>query len=97
MELLNETAKGSAGVVGKPSRQPRSGIRLWSEAEKGRAVFESMQPGVRVCEVARRCEGSTTDGVAEIGTRRQACGGRGQRRIRVFCGDRSKQSRQQEG
>ena len=50
MEPLNEAADGSAGVVGKPSRRPRSGIRLWSEAEKGRAVFESM----RVCEVAQR-------------------------------------------
>jgi transposase len=54
MGLLSETAEGSGGFVEKPSRSIRSGKRVWSETVKGRAVFESMQPGARVSEVAQR-------------------------------------------
>ncbi len=53
MELSGEKAEAD-GFVGKLARRTRSGGRLWSAETKGRAVFESMKPGARVCEVARR-------------------------------------------
>ncbi len=53
MELSSEEAEAD-GFVGKLARRTRSGGRLWPAEVKGRAVFESMKPGARVCEVARR-------------------------------------------
>ena len=54
MDLSSERTEGSAGLVEKPSRRTRSGKRVWSEMVKGRAVFESLQPGARV--YARRAQ-----------------------------------------
>lgn len=55
MERSNEAVEGrSAGFSGKLARRTRSGARVWSPQIKGRAVFESMRPGARVCEVAER-------------------------------------------
>lgn len=53
MELSGEEAEAD-GFVGKLARRTRSGGRLWSAETKGRAVFETMKPGARVCDVARR-------------------------------------------
>lgn len=53
MELSSETP-GESGVVGRLARRTRSGNRVWPDTIKGRAVFESMKPGTRVCDVARR-------------------------------------------
>jgi transposase len=53
MELSSEEAEAD-GFAGKLARRTRSGGRLWPAEIKGRAVFESMKPGARVCEVARR-------------------------------------------
>ena len=53
MEQSGEEAVAD-GFVGKLTRPTRSGGRLWPAEVKGRAVFESMKPGARVCEVARR-------------------------------------------
>jgi len=53
MQQSGEEAEAD-GFVGKLTRRTRSGGRLWSAEIKGRAVFESMKPGARVCEVARR-------------------------------------------
>lgn len=54
MERSGETLDGSGGFVSKLVRRTRSGARVWSPEIKGRAVFESMKPGARVCEVAQR-------------------------------------------
>ena len=54
MERLNEAVDGSGGFVGKLARRTRSGNRVWSAQIKGRAVFESMKLGARVCDVAER-------------------------------------------
>ena len=54
MERSSETLEGSSGSVSKLARRTRSGARVWSAEIKGRAVFESMKPGARVCEVAQR-------------------------------------------
>ncbi|MEY9752425.1 transposase [Bradyrhizobium japonicum] len=53
MEQSGEEAEAD-GFVGKLTRRTRSGGRLWSAEIKGRAVFESMKPDARVCDVARR-------------------------------------------
>ena len=53
MELSSGEAE-AGGFAGKLARRTRSGGRLWPAEVKGRAVFESMKPGARVCEVARR-------------------------------------------
>ena len=53
MELSSETP-GESGVVGRLARRTRSGNRVWPDTIKGRAVFESMKPGARVCDVAQR-------------------------------------------
>ena len=53
MELSREEAEAD-GFAGKLARRTRSGGRLWPAEIKGRAVFESMKPGARVCEIARR-------------------------------------------
>ena len=53
MELSSEEAEAD-GFAGKLARRTRSGGRLWPAEIKGRAVFESMKPGARVCEIARR-------------------------------------------
>ena len=53
MELSGEESEAD-GFAGKLARRTRSGGRLWPAEIKGRAVFESMKPGARVCEVARR-------------------------------------------
>ncbi|AHY48465.1 MULTISPECIES: transposase [Bradyrhizobium] len=53
MEQSGEEAEAD-GFVGKLTRRTRSGCRLWSAEIKGRAVFESMKPDARVCDVARR-------------------------------------------
>lgn len=53
MEQSGEQAEAD-GFVGKLTRRTRSGGRLWSAEIKGRAVFESMKPDARVCDVARR-------------------------------------------
>lgn len=54
MEGSGVTFDGRGGNVSKLVRRTRSGARVWSEEVKGRAVFESMKPGARVCEVAQR-------------------------------------------
>ena len=54
MERSSEAIEGSGGPFQKLARRTRSGARVWSPEIKGRAVFESMKPGARVCEVARR-------------------------------------------
>jgi transposase len=54
MEQSNDAREDSGRFVGNLSRRTRSGSRVWSNAEKGRAVFESMKPGTRVCDVAKR-------------------------------------------
>jgi transposase len=49
-----ETAFG-AGFVGRVNfRRSRSGNRLWSKELKGRIVRESLAPGARVADVARK-------------------------------------------
>ncbi|WP_244613560.1 transposase [Methylosinus sp. Ce-a6] len=49
-----ETAFG-AGFVGRVDfRRSRSGNRLWSKELKGRIVRESLAPGARVADVARK-------------------------------------------
>lgn len=49
-----ETAFG-AGFVGRVDfRRSRSGNRLWSKEPKGRIVRESLAPGARVADVARK-------------------------------------------
>jgi transposase len=53
MERSDEEAEAD-GFAGQLTRRTRAGGRLWSAEIKGRAVFESMKPGARVCEVARR-------------------------------------------
>jgi len=53
VELSREEAEAD-GFAGKLARRTRSGGRLWPAEIKGRAVFESMKPGARVCEIARR-------------------------------------------
>ena len=53
MELSSETP-GESGVVGRLARRTRSGNRVWPDTIKGRAVFASMKPGARVCDVAQR-------------------------------------------
>ncbi|MGZ3310399.1 MAG: transposase [Xanthobacteraceae bacterium] len=55
MERSDESFEGSiGGLVERLARRTRSGYRVWSSQMKGRAVFESMKPGARVCEVAER-------------------------------------------
>ena len=54
MEGSSATFDGSSGNVSKLVRRTRSGARVWSQQIKGRAVFESMKPGARVCDVAER-------------------------------------------
>lgn len=54
MESSSDASEGSGSFVGKLARRTRSGNRVWSEEIKGRAVFESMKPGARVCDVAQR-------------------------------------------
>ncbi len=45
----------ASGLVSRIDiRRTRSGNRLWPEDMKGRIVRESLQPGARVCDVARR-------------------------------------------
>jgi len=53
VELSSEETEAD-GFAGRLARRTRSGGRLWPAEIKGRAVFESMKPGARVCEVARR-------------------------------------------
>ncbi|MCQ4190946.1 IS66-like element accessory protein TnpA [Methylocystis suflitae] len=49
-----ETAFG-AGFIGRMDfRRSRSGNRLWSKELKGRIVRESLAPGARVADVARK-------------------------------------------
>ena len=44
-----------AGFVGRVDfRRSRSGNRLWSKELKGRIVRESLAPGARVADVARK-------------------------------------------
>lgn len=54
MEGSSATFDEISGSVSKLARRTRSGNRIWSLEAKGRAVFESMKPGTRVCEVAQR-------------------------------------------
>jgi transposase len=56
---MNENAKADAiyspGFVGRMDfRRSRSGNRLWSKELKGRIVRESLAPGARVADVARK-------------------------------------------
>jgi transposase len=56
---MNERAKANAiegaGFVGRVDfRRSRSGRRLWSKEQKGRIVRESLAPGARVADVARK-------------------------------------------
>ena len=56
---MDETAKADAtygrGFVGRMDfRRSRSGNRLWSKELKGRIVRESLAPGARVADVARK-------------------------------------------
>ena len=56
---MNENAKAGAtdgpGFVGRMNfRRSRSGNRLWSKELKGRIVRESLAPGARVSDVARK-------------------------------------------
>ena len=48
-------ADGGDGFVGRCDVvEPRRGNRLWPDAVKARIVAESLQPGVRMVDVARR-------------------------------------------
>jgi transposase len=56
---MNENAKADAiygpGFFGRMDfRRSRSGNRLWSKELKGRIVRESLAPGARVADVARK-------------------------------------------
>lgn len=51
----NATIDFGAGFVGRVDfRRSRSGNRLWSKELKGRIVRESLAPGARVADVARK-------------------------------------------
>jgi transposase len=70
MDRSNEAVEGrSEGFSGKLARRTRSDARVWSPEAKGRAVFESMKLGARICEVAEaiRRHSSAADDVATVG------------------------------
>lgn len=46
--------EGAGFVEHVDFRRSRSGRRLWSEEQKGRIVRESLAPGARVSDVARK-------------------------------------------
>ena len=50
----DETTDGSGFVGRLDFRRSRSGNRLWSKELKGRIVRESLAPGARVADVARK-------------------------------------------
>jgi transposase len=54
MDQWIEVADASGGFVGRLVQCRRPGGRVWSTRDKGRAAFESMKPGARVCDVAAR-------------------------------------------
>jgi len=54
-ERTKANAIEGAGFVGRVDfRRSRSGHRLWSKEQKGRIVRESLAPGARVADVARK-------------------------------------------
>ncbi|HYA79959.1 MAG TPA: transposase [Methylocystis sp.] len=54
-ERTKANAIEGAGFVERVNfRRSRSGRRLWSEEQKGRIVRESLAPGARVADVARK-------------------------------------------
>jgi len=54
-ERMKAYAIEGAGFVERVDfRRSRSGRRLWSEEQKGRIVRESLAPGARVADVARK-------------------------------------------